>query len=193
MKAFQFVIVCLFAASSFAAPFMTPDMVKRNGLTDEQYEFLWKQGKTPQIEIAAARDWIFRASRYQNVVEWLEELGATNDFAKLAHRLQGENFDLSATNATLKTEVSSLGLRIRSLEIDVSVWQDYYNEATNYAAKVEANLDIATKRAEMAEKEAERLVALRAYLIEKRDKAKLTTTKELYQSLIDKIDAEGNQ
>lgn len=84
-----------------APPFVTPAMMKRNGLTDEQYELLWAQGKNPKIDVAAARDWIFRASRYTNVVDWLEICGRTNDFAKLSHKLQGDNFALTETNDVL--------------------------------------------------------------------------------------------
>lgn len=91
-------VTCL-ATLAFAAPnFVTPAMIKRNGLTDEQYKLLWSQGKRPHIDVATARDWIFRASRYTNVVDWLEICGRTNDFAKLSHKLQGENFELDATN-----------------------------------------------------------------------------------------------
>lgn len=134
--------------ASFAAPnFVTPAMMKRNGLTDEQYELLWKQGKNPQIDVATARDWIFRASRYTNVVEWLEICGKTNDFARLSHKLQGDNFALIETNGVQRVEI----LRLEAI--------------------------------------ARRLDALRAYLIQKRDEAKLPTTKAIYQSLIDNIDA----
>ena len=183
--AFYTIIIC----STLAAPsFVTPAMMKRNGLTDEQYELLWKQGKNPQIDVATARDWIFRSSRYANVVEWLEICGKTNNFAKLAHRLQGENFDLSETNATLKAEVNTLSLRTRGLEIDVAWWKDNYNAATNYASSLEVNLDVASNRVEAAESKAKRYEAFRAALVEKRDKAVLPSTKVIYQELIDKLD-----
>lgn len=90
------------AVSALAAPnFVTPAMMKRNGLTDEQYELLWRQGKHPQIDVAAARDWVFRASRFQNVTNWLDVCGKANDFAKLSYKLQGDNIALADTNAVL--------------------------------------------------------------------------------------------
>lgn len=103
-----------------APPFVTPAMMKRNGLTDDQYELLWKQGKNPQIDIATARDWMFRASRYTNVVEWLEICGKTNDFAKLSHKLQGENFDLIETDKAVKAENVVLVRKNKDLEIDLA-------------------------------------------------------------------------
>ena len=61
MKKLAFLAVLASACAFAAPPFVTPAMMKRNGLTDEQYELLWKQGKNPQIDVATARDWIFRA------------------------------------------------------------------------------------------------------------------------------------
>lgn len=96
---------CMAALVADAAPnFVTKSMMKRRGLTDEQYELLWSMGAHPRIEVAAARDWVFRASRYTNVVEWLEVCGKTDDFAKLSHKLQGENFELVETNKAVKAE-----------------------------------------------------------------------------------------
>lgn len=135
MKAFQFVIVCLFAASSFAAPFMTPDMVKRNGLTDEQYETLWKLGKRPQIDISAARSWMFRANRYGNVTNWLDICGKTNNFAKLSFVLQGENFRLSETNKVLVSSNSVLRVEVAELEPDAKALRKMAKAAQKVAEK----------------------------------------------------------
>ena len=170
MKKLAFLAV-LVSACAFAAPqFVTPAMMMRNGLTDEQYELLWSQGKHPQIDIAAARDWIFRASRYQNVTNWLEVLGRTNDFARLSNVLQAENFAISATNTTLRADLSALYGR--------------YTSATNREAIAEACAAIAEARAA-------RLDTLRAYLEEQRDKAVLPSTKAIYQALIDLIDSKS--
>lgn len=97
-------LVALSCAQVGAAPFITPAMIRRNGLTDEQYEMLWKQGKNPTIDIATARNWIYRASRYTNVVDWLDICGQSNDFARLSHKLQGDNFVLEETNKVVKAE-----------------------------------------------------------------------------------------
>lgn len=162
------IVIC----SSFAEPkFVTPAMMKRNGLTDEQYQLLWKQGKNPQIDVATARDWIFRASRYTNVVEWLEICGKTNDFAKLSHKLQGDNFALIETNGFLAASVREWKKEAKGWEVLAETWM---TSASNNAARVErvtAALD--EKRAEY---------------VEKADKAALPTTKAIYQAFIDAID-----
>lgn len=165
---FGTIVIC----SSFAAPtFVTPAMMKRNGLTDAQYELLWKQGKNPQIDIATARDWIFRASRYTNVVEWLEICGKTNDFAKLSHKLQGDNFALIETNGVLAASVKEWKKEAKEWEKMAEKWM---TSATNNSARVErvtAALD--EKRAEY---------------VEKAGKATLPTTKAIYNAFVDAID-----
>lgn len=168
--------ICIFgigiALAIYAAPqFVTPAMMKRNGLTDEQYELLWKQGKTPQIDVATARDWIFRASRYTNVVEWLEICGRTNDFAKLSHKLQGDNFALIETNGVLAASV-----------------KEWKQNAQKWQASAEEWMEVATNNAARVERVSAALDEKRAEYVEKRDKAALPTTKALYQAFIDAID-----
>lgn len=201
---FAGIVICLSFAAHAAPPFVTPAMMKRNGLTDEQYELLWKQGKNPQIDIATARDWIFRASRYTNVVEWLEICGRTNDFAKLSHKLQGDNFVLSATNSAMRTEIKNLGKRIFDLDASAAWWKYEYDNATNRIADAESRIaaasntlerigreyDMATNAWASAEARVERLDMLRNYLVEQKNKALLDSTKKFYQALIDRIDGE---
>jgi len=185
-KTSLFIVLCcgIYAAVSAAPNFVTPAMMKRNGLTDEQYELLWSQGKTPQIDVATARDWIFRASRYANVVDWLETLGQTNDFAKLSHKLQGENFALAETNRTQTIEI----LRLDSLATNYSnAWAVAECDVFDFSNR----WNVAEARATIAEKRAARLDTLRAYLVEQRDKAVLPTTKAIYQAIIDLIDGGG--
>ena len=162
---FGTIVIC----SSFAAPpFVTPAMMKRNGLTDAQYELLWKQGKNPQIDIATARDWIFRASRYTNVVEWLEICGKTNDFAKLSHKLQGDNFGLTKTNRVLAASV-----------------MEWKRNAEDWQSSAEEWMVVATNNAARVERVTAALDEKRAEYVEKRDKSALPA---LYQTLIDAID-----
>lgn len=152
---FSAMVICpSFAASSF----VTPAMMKRNGLTDEQYQLLWKQGKNPQIDVATARDWIFRSSRYKNVVEWLEICGKTNDFAKLSHKLQGDNFELTETNKAVKAENVVLVRKNKNLEIDLADADGYrkaVKEIEKAARKDTKNLEKLRKDLEKYEKKAE--------------------------------------
>ena len=170
-KIYIFGIVGFALVCHAAPPFVTPAMMKRNGLTDEQYEMLWKQGKNPQIDVATARDWIFRASRYTNVVEWLDVCGKTNDFARLSHKLQGDNFALAETNSALAASV-----------------REWKSSAENWQASAEAWMDEATNNAARVERVTAALDERRAEYVEKRDKAALPTIKAIYQAFIDAID-----
>lgn len=163
--------VILVTAVHAAPSFVTPAMVKRNGLTDEQYQLLWSLGKHPQIDVAAARDWVFRASRYTNVVEWLEICGKTNDFAKLSLKLQGDNFKLVETNGVLAASISEWKRNAKDWQAAAEWWMD---AATNNVARVERVI------AALEDKRAE--------YVEKADKANLLSTKALYQAFIDAID-----
>lgn len=141
-----------------APPFVTPAMMKRNGLTDEQYELLWKQGKNPQIDVATARDWVFRASRYTNVVEWLDVCGKTNDFAKLSHKLQVDCFELAETNKAVKAENVVLVRKNKTLEIDLANADGYrkaVKEIEKAARKDAKNLAKLRKDLEKYKKKAE--------------------------------------
>jgi len=139
------VILILIGLSASAAPFVTPGMIKRNGLTDEQYEQLWAVGKNPSIDQTTARNWIFRSGRYQNVTNWLDICGKTNDFAKLSYKLQGDNFVLEDTNKVLKAENRDLWLTN-----EIVVAENEFLVATNAVLEVDA------KKAQKVEKSAEK-------------------------------------
>lgn len=95
----------LLAFVLLAAPnFVTPEMTYRRGLTDEQYDHLWKMGRNPKIEPSAAREWMFKSYRFGNTTNWLNIVGQTNDFAKLSYVLQDENFKLEETNSVIVAE-----------------------------------------------------------------------------------------
>ena len=160
------IILCLAASIAEAAPnFVTQSMLKRRGLTDEQYELLWSMGARPRIEVAAARDWVFRASRYENVKDWLNEMGRTDDFAKLAARVPG----LTETNAMLVATNRILAVDARAWHDKADAywtgWTNSYVTATNYYVKYEvasnslvaaiANYNTASNRAAVAEARAE--------------------------------------
>lgn len=100
MLAVMVAVLALFSA--FGAPhFVTPEMTLRNGLTDEQYEKLWAIGRSPRISPNAARDWIFRASRYENATNWFGIIGKTNDFARLCMVQKETIYTNEATIAAL--------------------------------------------------------------------------------------------
>lgn len=136
-------VLCYWYA--FSAPFVTPAMMKRNGLTDEQYKALWAIGRNPRIDIGTARDWMFRANRYQNVTNWLDICGKDDDFAALSYDLQDKNFKLDDTNKVLKAEN-----RVLVSSNEVLVVENEYLVATNAVLEVDA------KKAQKVAKNAEK-------------------------------------
>lgn len=160
-------------ATHAAPPFITPAMMKRNGLTDEQYQLLWEQGRNPQIDVATARDWIFRSSRYTNVVEWLEICGKTNDFAKLSHKLQGDNFALDETNKAVKAENVVLVRKNKDLETDLED-ADGYRKAVKEIEKA-------------ARKDTKNLAKLRKDLEKYKKKAETEAFAELCEMLLEML------
>lgn len=159
MKIVIFLFSILAAFVNNAAPnFVTPTMIYRNGLTDEQYELLWKQGKNPKITIDAARDWIFRSSRYGNVTNWLEIIGKTNNFAKLVVPTMATNDWLVATNKGLKASVGKLERDIyymepfaeRALKIERAAQKAAQKDSKKYAKWID-DTEKAMRKAETAE------------------------------------------
>lgn len=159
MKSIVAIAFTLIATTVMCAPFITPDMMKRNGLTDEQYEALWAIGKNPRIDIGAARQWVYRSSRYQNVTNWLGIIGRTNNYAALAAKvpwLTEQNDSLVSTNRFL----------IKSRDEWRELAESWYTTATNRQARHDRIVTWAT---------------------EQRDKAKLPTTKAIWQLFIDRL------
>ena len=157
--------------------FVTPDMVKRNGLTDEQYEALWAIGRNPRIDQSAARDWMFRAARGKNVREWLEVIGRTNDFARLVVPTMETNEVLVATNSALRLSVENWKGNAKS----------WYTRATNELARAdraEAEAKILheiQKAAKRTEKNLDKVVKT---LEKARGKAESDAEASLYSALI---------
>jgi len=128
MKRTILIFASAFALHLAASPtFVVPEMTLRRGLTDAQYQTLWAMGKNPSVDPATMRDWCFKNYRYQNVTNWLDIVGQSNDFARLSFALQQENFDLDATNDVITAE--------RDAAIAESVrWEGAYDYATNSLA-----------------------------------------------------------
>ena len=184
--------------------FITGSMHSRNGLTDEQYEFLWSIGKRPSIDTATARDWMFRAARYHNVTNWLGMIGKTNDFAKTVQTLGDQVYSLTVTNKALvaqntrleKTfvamdkEFKAIDKALRQSDADRQAQSERADELFNELVAERTKLNQITEQLNSAEARAARLDALKTWLEERRDKAVLPSTKAIYQAIIDRMEAE---
>lgn len=140
------------AAALPAVPrrFVTPEMTLRNGLTDAQYESLWAAGRNPRIDPQTARDWAYRAARFQNSTNWFHIIGQTNDYARLVVPTMTANVQLTATNAVL---VHAVGRLERDLE-DAKHGDDIYKALQKAAKRTEKNLEKVVKELEKAKKKA---------------------------------------
>jgi len=170
MKHLQSVIfLASLAIAAVAAPnFVTPSMIRRNGLTDEQYEELWAAGRNPQIDAATARDWVYRASRYSNCTNWLAEIGATNNFAALVVPMQKRCDEFAASNCVISATLAKTQKRFENLE-------------TRFVALNEKHRILDTLYTAHTNRTAQ-TVAIFERL---RDAAILPTTKKIYQDVID--------
>lgn len=184
-------IVSAFASADAVRPFFTGNMMKRNGLTDEQYIQLWSIGRRPQIEPAAAKEWIYRAHRYDNVMEWFQELGKTNNFARLSYALSTNVVSLKDNISTLTTTNSALEKSVKNLSFKAGL---FYDQMTN----AEMRAEIATNLANKAE---QRLNKVKSDIQSKRDEyqtkydsasALLRPVYKLFVEAMDKILAKFN-
>ena len=156
---FIYFIMSASASADAVRPFFTGNMMKRNGLTDEQYIQLWSIGRRPQIEPAAAKEWIYRAHRYDNVMAWFQELGKSNNFARLSYALSTNVVFLKDHISTLTTTNSVLEKSIKDLS---SKAEFFYDQMTN----AETRAEIATNLANKAE---QRLNKVKSDIQSKRD------------------------
>lgn len=187
----------LLAATVCAAKGILPCQVMRLGLTNEQIDFILQRHPDAELRVSA-QDWRgmkYQLKRFENMTNYVEQVGGSNDCARLILNLTDDAERLSNSNGFLR-------IAFREAERRVKTWAEAYdsatnafNSATNYIAELQVGYSAATNRAaiaEAAEKVAEaraaRLDALREYLVEQRDKAVLPSTKAIYQVLIDKID-----
>ena len=187
----------LLAATVCAAKGILPCQVMRRGLTNEQIDFILEKHPDAELRVSA-QDWRgmkYQLKRFENMTNYVEQVGGSNDCARLILNLTDDAERLSASNGFLR-------IAFRDAERRVKTWAEAYdsatnafNSATNYIAELQVGYISATNRAaiaeaaeRVAEARAARLDALREYLVEQRDKAILPSTKAIYQALIDKID-----
>ena len=104
-------------------------------------------------------------------MEWLEACGKTNDFARLSHKLQGDNFELTETNKAVKAENVVLIRKNKDLEIDLED-ADGYRKAVKEIEKA-------------ARKDAKNLDKLRKDLEKYRDKASTEAFAEMCDLLLE--------
>ena len=161
-------ITALIAASA-AANVLLPSMRLRNGLTDEQYEQLFAAGKHPSVDANTARDWMYRAFRYDNVVEWLDTIGKTNNFAALAAKFPAVQYELSV--------VSNVCIQL------VSENKNLQNNRDNFAKLIVTKDEIIDDLTYRINSASANVMDAYADATNKAATAKLSTTKNLYNGI----------
>lgn len=135
-------ILALAISSTCLAGGILPCQVYRRGLTNEQIDGILAKHPDAQLRISA-QDWRgmrYQLTRFQNMTNYVEEIGNSNDCARVLLRLHDTAEDLSRTNSTLR---ASLSQAVKDME----AWRD---AATEYEADAKTSQEIrkAVKRAE---------------------------------------------
>ena len=196
------ILVLAFAAALAAhAKGLLPCMVYRHGLTNEQIDDILTRHPDAQLRITA-QDW--RAMRYQlhrfgNMTNYVEQIGGSNDCARLLLSLDDRVTELRTATNRLENAASMSANALSRMEAD-------YASSTNSYAILKARYDeaihdfqtvmhdtvekynAATNSLAVAEARAARADALKAWLEAQRDKSPLQTTKKIYQAIIDKLE-----
>ena len=192
MKKIVAVCAVLVCGAVFARGIL-PSMVYRRGLTNEQIDQILARHPDAQLRITA-QDWRgmqYQLHRFGNMTNYVEQIGNSNDCAKVLLRLHDTIEEATATNAFLRAMGRTLETRLEQATERAQEYADAYTASTNRIASLFADLTSATNRASIAEAKVARTEAFKAWLVEQRDKALLPTTKAIYQAILDRM--EDNQ
>ena len=168
---------------------LLPCMVYRHGLTNEQLDSLFEKQPSATLRITA-NEW--RAMRYQLhrfdcMTNYVQMIGSTQDCARVLLSLHDTIEIKTAANAALRKELMRATNMIDLAASRLVEWQSAYANATNSLANATADYMSASNRAARAEA---RTAAVVAWAEEQRDKARLPTTKALWQEFIDRLKQE---
>lgn len=127
MRPVALVVAAIAAVVASAAPFtpgrdfLVPSVdFRRNGLSNEQYAQIAairrRDGRPMVMNPDDAAEMVYRAERGRNIEGWLEDVGRTNDYARLLIPTMETNLVLVATNRALVAEASGLRARLEVAE-----------------------------------------------------------------------------
>ena len=142
MKKWTNFILALAISSTCLAGGILPCQVYRRGLTNEQIDGILRKHPDAQLRITA-QDWRgmrYQLTRFHNMTNYVEQIGNSNDCAKVLLHLHDVGEELKGSNSTLRV---SLDKAVR----DAEAWRE---TAAEYEADAQATKDIrkAAKRAE---------------------------------------------
>lgn len=146
------VVLLLFVALACdmaAAKGILPCQVYRRGLTNEQIDGILARHPDAQLRITA-QDWRgmqYQLHRFHNMTNYVEQIGNSNDCAKVLLHLHDVGEELKGSNSTLRV---SLDKAVR----DAEAWRE---TAAEYEADAKVTKDI-RKAAKRAEKNLSKIV-----------------------------------
>ncbi len=136
-------------AQTAAAKGMLPWMVHRRGVTNEQIEKILEKHPNAVLRITA-QDWrgvCYQLTRFENMTNYVEQIGSTQDCARVLLRLNDAKEELSRTNSALRIEVKQAAKAVEEWKETADEWKAYA-ETNAAAAQVTKDLRKAVKRAE---------------------------------------------
>lgn len=142
-------ILALAISSTGIAGGILPCMVKRRGLTNEQIDGILARHPDAQLRISA-QDWRgmrYQLARFHNMTNYVEQIGGSNDCARVLLRLHDAEEELSKSNSALRVSLDMADRAVDAWRETAAQWQ---TEAQTNAAAAQVAKDIrkAAKRAE---------------------------------------------
>ena len=137
------------ASLAAAAKGMLPWMVHRRGVTNEQIEKILEKHPNATLRITA-QDWrgmCYQLTRFENMTNYVEQIGSTQDCARVLLRLHDAKEELSRTNSALRVEIRGAAQAVEEWKGTANEWKAQA-ETNAAAAQVTKNLRKAVKRAE---------------------------------------------
>lgn len=185
MMKFRLILLAVLAANiavalTASAKGLLPCMVYRRGLTNEQIDQILSAHPDAQLRITA-QDWrgmSYQLYRFHNMTNYVEEIGNSNDCARVLLQLHDEAETLTSSNSVLRVVAASW-------KRAADEWRDDYAVATNNLQAALADYYSASNRAARAEARHDAVVG---WCEAQRDKALLPSTKAIWQAIIDKLE-----
>ena len=182
-------ILCVLLASAAFGKGALPCMVYRYGLTDEQLDSIFARHPAAELRLTA-QDWRgmqYQLHRFANMTNYVQQIGSTQDCARVLLRLHDTAQTLTASNSVLRTAAVQWHEAAQEWQQTAAAWQGQYATATNSLAAALADYASASNRAARAEARHDAVVA---WAVQQRDKAVLATTKAIWQAIIDKLEGD---
>jgi len=183
-------ILCVLLASAASAKGVLPCMVYRHGLTNEQLENIFERHPAAELRLTA-QDWRgmqYQLHRFANMTNYVQQIGSTQDCARVLLRLHDTAETLTASNAVLRTAAVQWQQAAGEWQQTADAWRTEYAVATNNLQAALADYMSASNRAARAEARHDAVVG---WCETQRDKALLPSTKAIWQAIIDKLEEPG--